>query len=88
MRTSTLFGTKNFGFFEFLVCPHGQGEGSIFRDFVRTSFMDGALPTIFLFAPTIFLFALLYSSKSFSGNIYEQKIPLMQLEKLQKLMPF
>jgi len=38
-----------------MVCPHGQGEGwlsehfadngegSIFRDFVRTSFMDGPL---------------------------------------------
>jgi len=48
MRTSTLFGAKNFGFFEIMVCPHGQGgkevepvrtRGSIFRDFLRTSFM-------------------------------------------------
>jgi len=38
MRTSALFGAKNFGFFEF----YGQGK-SIFRDFVRTSFMDGPL---------------------------------------------
>jgi len=28
MRTSALFGAKNFGFFEIMVCPHGQaGEG-------------------------------------------------------------
>jgi len=55
MRTSALFGAKNFGFFEIngvsartrdegsfepvrTFC--GQGEGSIFHDFVRTSFMD------------------------------------------------
>jgi len=25
MRTPTLFGAKNFGFFEIYVCPHGQG---------------------------------------------------------------
>jgi len=25
MRTSTVFGAKKFGFFEFKVCPHGQG---------------------------------------------------------------
>jgi len=53
MRTSTLFDAKNSGFFEFMVYPHGQegglsqcghfsdnGEWSIFRDFMRTSFMD------------------------------------------------
>jgi len=44
MRTSVVFGAKNVGFF--VVCPHGQGErGSIFRDFVRTSFMDGLFLT-------------------------------------------
>jgi len=52
MRTSALFGAKTFGFFKFMTCPYGQkerevepvwtrGEGSIFRDFVRTSFIDG-----------------------------------------------
>jgi len=56
MRTSALFGTKNFEIY--MVCPHGQrgrgiepvrtfcgqgGRESIFRDFVRTSFMDGPL---------------------------------------------
>jgi len=45
MRTSTLFDAKNFGFSKFMVCPHGQG-GSIFRDFVRTSFMNGPLPHV------------------------------------------
>jgi len=49
------FWCKHNGFFEFMVCSHGQGEGvlsrcghfankeegSIFRDFVRTSFMNG-----------------------------------------------
>jgi len=41
MRTAALFGAKNLGFFEIYVVPHGQGEsGSIFRDFVRSSFMD------------------------------------------------
>jgi len=50
MWTSALFSTKSIGFF--MVCPHGQegrglsqcGKGggrSIFRDFERTSFMDG-----------------------------------------------
>jgi len=44
---------KNFGIFEIKECLHGQGrgegaepvrtrkKGSIFREFVRTSFMDG-----------------------------------------------
>jgi len=56
MRTSALFGGKNIGFFEICDVPArtrgrgvepvrtfcGQGgRGSIFRDFVRTSFMDG-----------------------------------------------
>jgi len=53
MRTSALFGSKNFDFSKFMVRPHGQGElshcghsadkgeESIFRDFVRKSFMDG-----------------------------------------------
>jgi len=35
---------ERFDFLKFIVCPHGQGEGSIFRDFVQTSFMDGSLP--------------------------------------------
>jgi len=54
MQTSTLFGTKNFGFSKIYsvsarakegfvpvrtFCEQG-GRGSIFRDFVRTSFMD------------------------------------------------
>jgi len=53
---------KNFGFFETMVCPHGQGEESadifqtkgksgresIFRDFVRTSLMDSPL-SVFVF---------------------------------------
>jgi len=56
MRTSILFGAKNFEFFlKFTVCPHGQGgwasadifrtigEDSILRDLVRTSFMDDLL---------------------------------------------
>jgi len=30
MRTSALFGSKNFGFFRVYVCPHGQGEGGQF----------------------------------------------------------
>jgi len=48
--------TWDFGGKNFMVCPHGQGgrglsqcghfadkgEGSVFRDFVRTSFMDGS----------------------------------------------
>jgi len=55
MRTSVLFGAKNFGLFEIYGVSArtrrervesvrtfcGQGGGSIFRDFVRTSFMDG-----------------------------------------------
>jgi len=29
---------------KFVMCPHGQGEReSIFRDIIRTSFMDGLL---------------------------------------------
>jgi len=52
MRTNALFGAKNFGFSKVMVCPHGQGwfshcghfsdkEGVFFRNFVRTSFMEG-----------------------------------------------
>jgi len=55
MRTSALSGANTSDFFKFMVCPHGQGGrglsqcehfvdsrwGLIFRDFVRTSFMDG-----------------------------------------------
>jgi len=44
MRTFALFGAKNFGFFEIYgVSARTRGKGSIFRDFVRTSFMDGPL---------------------------------------------
>jgi len=56
MRTSALFGAKNFRFFkiygvsvrtkrELSQCGHfaDKGEGgSIFRDFLRTSFMDAS----------------------------------------------
>jgi len=38
MRTSALFGAKKLQIYLHL---HGLGEESIFRDFVRTSFMDG-----------------------------------------------
>jgi len=53
MRTAKLFGAKMFGFFEIYGMSArtrgfepvrkfcGQGEGSIFRDIVPTSFMDG-----------------------------------------------
>jgi len=55
MWTSALLGAKTSGFSKFMVYPYGQGgrglnqcghladkgEGSIFRDSVRTSFMDG-----------------------------------------------
>jgi len=55
MQTSALFGAKNFGCFEIYgmsvqtrglsQCGHfaHREEGSIFRDFVRMSFMDGPL---------------------------------------------
>jgi len=59
MRKSALFGVKNFEFFEIYGvsartrgegglshCGHfadNGGRGSIFRNFVRTSFMDGLL---------------------------------------------
>jgi len=61
MRTSTLFGAKNIRFFEIYgvsartrgrgfsqyrhFADKGEGE-SIFRDFVRTSFMDGPLTVL------------------------------------------
>jgi len=56
IRTSALFAQKPSNFSKFMVCPHGQGRrgvcpvrtfcgqgggGSIFCDFVPTSFMDG-----------------------------------------------
>jgi len=59
MRMSALFGAKNSDFLKFIVCPLEQvgrsvepvrtfcgqgGRRSIFRDFVRTSFMDGSIP--------------------------------------------
>jgi len=37
MRTSVLFGAKTSDLSKFVVCPHRQGGGSIFRDFARTS---------------------------------------------------
>jgi len=58
MRTSALFGAGNFGFFNIygvFTRTKGKGvkpvrtffeqgrKGSIFRDFVQTSFMDGPL---------------------------------------------
>jgi len=44
MWTSALFGEKTSDLSKFMLCPHGQGErGSISRDFVQTSFMDGPL---------------------------------------------
>jgi len=57
MRMSALFSEKKMDFLKLMVCPHEQGgggwasadilrtrgEGSIFRDFVRTSFMEGPL---------------------------------------------
>jgi len=57
MRTSALFGAKNFGFFEIYgVSARTRGGGLasadilrtgervIFRDFLRASFMNGPLP--------------------------------------------
>jgi len=52
--TATLFVAKTLNFFEIYGVPHGQvesvrtffgqgGRGSIFRDFVRASFMGGPL---------------------------------------------
>jgi len=42
IRTFALFSAKNFGFFEiYSVSAHTRGV--IFRDFARTSFMDGPL---------------------------------------------
>jgi len=62
MRTFALFGAKIPDFSKFMVCPHGQGGrgvkavrtffgqkgmGSIFRKFLRTSFMDGPLRSVY-----------------------------------------
>jgi len=55
MRTPALFGVKNFGFFEIsgVSARIRWGKGlsqfpreSIFRDFMRTSFMDGLLSIV------------------------------------------
>jgi len=44
MRTFALFMQKTLDFSKFMVYPYEQeGRGSIFRDFVWTSFMDGPL---------------------------------------------
>jgi len=57
MRTSALFGKKNFRFLKFMVCPHryrGRGwasaetEGSIFGDFAQACFMNDPLRDIYL----------------------------------------
>jgi len=62
MRTSALFGAKNFGFFKIYgvsaltrgVEPVrtfcGQGGGSNFHDFLRISYMEGSL---LVFIPTV-----------------------------------
>jgi len=42
MWMSALFVANNFGFFEIYVVS-ARTEGSIFRDLVRMSFMDGLL---------------------------------------------
>jgi len=44
MRTSAFFGVKIFGFFEIYGVFTDKGVESIFRHFVRTSFMDDPLP--------------------------------------------
>jgi len=62
MRTSALFGTKNFGFFEIygvsagtrevepVLTFCGQGGRRVnFRDFVRTFFMDGFLCRVYTY---------------------------------------
>jgi len=51
---SAVFGAKNVGFFEFMVCPHGQGGKGVEPvrtfcrqggrvNYVRTSFIVGSL---------------------------------------------
>jgi len=61
MQTFCFLGAKTSDFLKLMVCLQGQGEerrvepvrtfankgdrGSVFRDFVRTSFMDGPLLT-------------------------------------------
>jgi len=42
MRTYAFLEQETADFSKFMVCPHGHG-GSIFRDFVQTSFMDSPL---------------------------------------------
>jgi len=50
MRTSALFGVKKIQIFRNLWCVRTDkvGEGSNFRDLMRTSFMDGPLPVYLL----------------------------------------
>jgi len=50
MQTSALFEAKNSDFLKFMLCTEkeswasaNKGEGWTFRDFMRTSFMDGPL---------------------------------------------
>jgi len=54
MRTSTLFSQKNSRVFEIYgVSARTRGvKGLIFRDFVRTSFMDGPLILVLLMCET------------------------------------
>jgi len=52
MQTSALFDAKKLKIFFNLRCVYTEkGERSIFRDFVRTSFMDGSLLIFFKFSP-------------------------------------
>jgi len=44
MRTSALFGAKNFGSSQVMMCLHKRGgKGSFVRNFVQKSFTDGSL---------------------------------------------
>jgi len=57
MRTSTRFGAKNFKFYEiYAMSARTRGvepvrsRGSIFRDFMRTSFMEVPLKSVRVYA--------------------------------------
>jgi len=67
MRICALFGAKKFRFLRFMVCLHVKGregiepvrgKGSIFRNFVRMSLMDG---TLLVFYYNILIMIKLYS---------------------------
>jgi len=65
MRTFALFGAKNSDYSKFMACTHRQGglsqcehfadkgKGLFFRGFVRTSFMDGPFPHIWILTSKI-----------------------------------